>query len=379
MKLKAVLFSLLLLVVLTSKTVFADYKKPIITKVPLYRLVLNLEKQKDTDPDEAHNYYALGRLYAMAYAQKGDSMEAILRIGESDYIPYYGFQETMPNFFFKATKDSVKNAFSRECLNRAISNFKEAVKLDSTDLPSLLGLAWSVDQMGNKTEARSRYIAILRKAMKYDRNDYTSIETAETAGYLVRLLNPQMDKEEIAALNDKIKKFKPTYMISPVLIPLVDNADINELVNNNAKVKFDLDATRQVKQWQWLSPKAGWLVYLNDNVADVTSGVQLMGNVSFNIFWENGYKAMSSLDDNANGLIDGKELKNLAVWNDKNSNGISEKSELTYLTNMDVESLTYQYTKENKQLLKNDKGIKFKNGKTRPTFDWFPKCQNPAL
>ena len=41
-----------------------------------------------------------------------------------------------------------------------------------------------------------------------------------------------------------------------------------------------------------------------------------------------GYEPMSMLDDNCNGWLEGNELSGLSVWQDRNSNGVSDMGEV---------------------------------------------------
>jgi hypothetical protein len=359
MKTKGVLLSILLISCIAAR---ADYPKPAIYRVPLYRLVVNLETIKETDPKDPHNYYALGRLYAMAFAQKQDTLEAILRKGEEDFFPYYGIDRNLPHFFaVKTAKDTLQD-FPWECLDRAILNFRYSLSLDTTYVPSLLGLAWCLEQKGNREEA-----------IKQEKNNYTTLETAETAGYLIKLLDQEKDKAEIDQLQLRIGGFKPNYMISPVLIPLGETVSFEELTDTAAHVKFDLDGTGFVKEWEWISDKAGWLVYRKGDET-IENAMQLFGNRTFNIFWDNGYKALASLDDNRDGLLSGSELVNLAVWQDRNKNGISENGELHPLSSLGITALNCDYEESGNRLLVSPQGVQLGNGRTRPSYDWFPRC-----
>ena len=46
------------------------------------------------------------------------------------------------------------------------------------------------------------------------------------------------------------------------------------------------------------------------------------------MFFENGYQALAALDDDGDGYLTGKELEGLAVWRDKNGNGICDAGEV---------------------------------------------------
>ena len=314
----------------------------------------------------------------MAYAKKTDTAEATRRAGEEDITPYYGFPINLPHYFaVDSTSDSLKKKFAMESLERAIANFDESLKLDPNYIPSLLGYAWSQEQLGQKEEAIKGYRLILKRANK-DGAVVSRSEANETAKYLIKLLDKEQDKEEIERLKKSIASYKPDYMISPILIPLGEDLSFEELIDTSAEVLFNLDGTGQ-KRWQWITPKAGWLVYLNNPKETIESGFQLFGNVSFNIFWENGYQALSTLDDNQDNKIGGAKLSNLAIWQDLNSDGVFEKGEAKTMNDLGISSLSFDFEKKNSRLLFNSKGVEFNTGKISASYDWFPRCMDKAL
>lgn len=361
------------LALLARVSMLADFNDPNIEKVPLYRLIQNLEKQKDEDPTDPHAFYAIGRLYAMAFVKRTDSVDAIHRVGEEFYLPFYGYEKNLPHFFQIRTKaDTSRKNFAKECLDRAIENFKTAVKLDSTYIPSLLGLGWSYQHAGDSLQAERLYRTIIRRAAKTEKDDYISIETAETANYLLQLLDPRKDSLEIVSLSRKVKDFKPNYLISPLLIPLEENLSLEQLVDTTASVAFDLDGSGGIGNWEWTSKKAGWLVYTPKG-KEISDGMQLFGNRTFNVFWKNGFDALAVLDDNGDGKINGEELLNLSVWTDQNKDGKSEPSELRSLGSLSIESFTYKYTTLSTRVLKAATGIQYKDGHTSALYDWYAR------
>ena len=60
---------------------------------------------------------------------------------------------------------------------------------------------------------------------------------------------------------------------------------------------------------------------------------------TFWCFWENGYQALASLDDDGDGWLTGKELDGLAVWRDTNGNGVSEPGEVKTLSECGIAAL----------------------------------------
>lgn len=68
-----------------------------------------------------------------------------------------------------------------------------------------------------------------------------------------------------------------------------------------------------------------------DGKGRINSVLQLFGNVTFWMFWRNGYEAMRALDDNGDGSPAGGELAGLGPWRDENGNGVSERGEVRAL------------------------------------------------
>ena len=117
--------------------------------------------------------------------------------------------------------------------------------------------------------------------------------------------------------------------ITPIVVSLRNGAAARDLENHSARVAFDADGTGLQKHWTWITRDAGWLVYDPHNTGKITSGLQLFGGVTFWMFWENGYQALAALDDDGDGMLTGRELKGLAIWQDLNGNGVCERGDVT--------------------------------------------------
>ncbi len=104
----------------------------------------------------------------------------------------------------------------------------------------------------------------------------------------------------------------------------------------------------------------------------MTSGLQLFGNVSFWLFWDNGYEALSALDDNGDGQLTGKELDGLAIWHDANGNGICDPGEVRPLSDYGIVALSCRYERDPAhpdRICFSPRGVVFADGSTRPSFD----------
>jgi len=356
----------------------AIFLRPDLDKVPVARLVENLEKLAKDKPKDPEITLNLARTHAMAYAKKVSEVEVNTRTPNA---PWLGFTPTrVPFGKVEATEDKEKLKAAQANLEKAASWYEATLKIDADNATARLGLAWVTEQAGKKNEAIKLYRGLVEDAWEKQKEKDLQVLgitgetiTTEAGGYLIALLDAEKDKDELASLKDRIAKLKKLPRpITPIAVPLADGLTAADLENRNARVTFDADGSGEKKSWSWISPKAAWLVYDPKGRGDITSGLQFFGSVTFRLFWSNGYAALAALDDDRDGTLSGKELAGLALWHDANGNGVSDAGEVRPLSDHGIVSLSCQW-----QVLKGhaDKiafspiGVTFKNGKTRPTFD----------
>jgi hypothetical protein len=135
---------------------------------------------------------------------------------------------------------------------------------------------------------------------------------------------------------------------SPLILDLDRNGKLDLLSASSPtnKSKFDLIGDKESKfstaKTGWIAPQDGFLALdLNGN-NKIDSGKELFGEHSFDPApkkriraknFEHGFKALAIYDDNADKKIDAKDkvFKKLVIWQDKNSDGISQKEEIRSL------------------------------------------------
>ncbi len=120
---------------------------------------------------------------------------------------------------------------------------------------------------------------------------------------------------------------------------------------------------------------AAWLVYDAVGCGQITSGLQLFGNVTFWIFWRDGYAALVALDDNSDGMLSGAELKVLALWCDANSNGLSEPGEVRPVSEFGITQIACSGEVFSEDTKWNSRGVTFSDGSTRPSYDWISRSE----
>jgi hypothetical protein len=96
----------------------------------------------------------------------------------------------------------------------------------------------------------------------------------------------------------------------------------------------------------------------------------MFGNVTFWIFWRDGYAALGSLDDDQDGALRGAELRGLALWQDRNGNGVSEPGEVQPVTDWGITSLSCAGETGPTGDSWCPTGVTLDHYRTRPTYDW---------
>jgi hypothetical protein len=152
-----------------------------------------------------------------------------------------------------------------------------------------------------------------------------------------RPLNPA-ETEEAKKLRGAIAKIEQTpRVVTPIVFSLSDQpATLADLLEENKIVRFDLDGDGRTEWWPWVNAETGILVWDPKGKGRIESGVQLFGSVTWWMSWRNGYEPLASLDDDRDGFLCGSELKGIAVWQDRNGNGISDRGEVVPATSRGI-------------------------------------------
>ena len=347
-------------------------------QVPVDRLVANLEVIAKERPNDVWVQVNLGRAHGMAYAQKTETVLAAReRAAPNNQWPFVELSAPFVPFRVQPTSDPIKQASAAAHLRAAIEHFRKALEINASHGIPRLSLGWCLEQSGDKAGAIATYREVIARnapvdpttgAGSPDRNMYVAEEAIR---YLIPLLDPAQDAAEIASLRQRQEKIRGfPRPITPVVIPLHDDMSLREIVGCDKTVKFDLDGTGSAP-WTWISSDAAWLVYDQIGRAEIRSGLQFFGSVTFWMFWENGYDAMGALDDDHDGRLAGSELRYLSLWRDLNGNGVSDRGEVQSPSAYDIVSLSYDYALMPDQTPFVARGVEFRDGSTRPTWDVF--------
>lgn len=325
--------------------------------------------------DKALVDFHIGRLHAMAYALKVEqaATDAQAYPNSRYELPDFGDEPDHLQFEVIQTKDPKKRVAAMAHLKLAIDHLQKAVQADPQFLPAQLGLAWCFDQSGQRDKALPDYRKVFKQAYESERtapggmvNWSMAVETAE---YLTAILDPVKNARELSDIKSKTAELEklPRY-VTPVVIPLRDDLTIEQVLVDQ-RVQFDLDGRGKHLYRNWISSDSGWLVFDSDQQGQIDSGLQLIGSVSFWLFWRNGYEVLGALDNDRDGWLEGDELEHLAIWQDVNANGVSEPGEVRGLEHWGIEALATTGRHHCQNVLVSPEGLRLTSGETRPTWD----------
>jgi hypothetical protein len=137
-------------------------------------------------------------------------------------------------------------------------------------------------------------------------------------------------------------------------------------------VTFNLDGSDLAHRWPWVKPDTGILVWDPEHTVAITSGTQLFGSVTWWFFWSNGYQPLAALDDDGNGWLSDRELSGIAVWRDKNQNGVADPGEVIAATVLGIRRIAVRPYGAMSGGLYHPFGIQFQDGNSVATYDWVP-------
>jgi len=394
-----------------AKAMFLSFQT---RQVPMDRLFTNLQQRLAQDTNDFETTYDLARLHSMAYSTNLNTIE--VRTNNRPEFYYPGSDSGVPQSVYQWTA-SAERVAALNHLTNAIRLYERAIVLLKRSnyvssawlvLPLELGHAWCLDQAGNRQEALKAYRKTLDLAWKQEvTGDFSFSEwvqdkwnavksgnnplrttnhrgyvgpgvcfSEETIGYMLKLLDPVKDAKEIADLQSRQKTLQTTgRAVTPLLVPTVPGACFSDLVDAHAKVPFDLDGSGHSRWWGWITPQAAWLVFDPRDQGKITSALQMFGNVTFWIFWRDGYAALASLDDDHDGVLRGSELRGLALWQDLNSNGVSDPGEVRSVLDWGVTAIGCRGDLHPTGISWCPDGVTFSDGTTRPTYDWMAPSQ----
>jgi len=231
---------------------------------------------------------------------------------------------------------------------------------------------WKAFQRSAPLEARVKYQPLfgLERLVSYEAgNSYVRMAgTAPLSPTVNRRV--QQIRKHIGMLNRL-----PSGGVTPIVFSLKAWTTLAELRDDRRTVSFNLDGSGRAQHIPWVKSDTSILVWQPDGRTAITSGRQLFGNVTWWMFWQNGYQALDALDDDRNGWLSGRELLGLAVWCDRNGNGRSDPGEVTPVIATPIRAVRTHADGSSAGSPFSSNGLRLSDGRLLPTYDWTPAPQ----
>ncbi|MBK2356768.1 hypothetical protein [Francisella hispaniensis] len=214
-------------------------------------------------------------------------------------------------------------------LTREETVLREDFKEQSSELRGVFGLYDNFDTLNDEvTETFNDYLE----------DGELDINLGEDTGAEDALVDIALDIAEKTRQAEQTRVFS----FDPLTFDL--DGDGIETVSFEQGVLFDHQSTGVKEGMGWVSSDDGLLVRDLDGNGTIDSGRELFGDNTLKADGTkaaHGFEALSELDSNADGIFDvnDTEFENLQVWQDTNSDGISQANELKDLSQVGVSSI----------------------------------------
>lgn len=136
--------------------------------------------------------------------------------------------------------------------------------------------------------------------------------------------------------------------------------------------RIDLDGTG-VKEWEWVGPDDGLLVWMKD-LKGTPVAKDLFGGHTWSKSFNNGFEALFMLDENKDRVLTGEELAHIGIWQDANSDAIAQAGEIKPVAAWDITKLRVTYRGTHSRAASHGGAIR--NGRKLHVWDWW-SAQRP--
>jgi tetratricopeptide (TPR) repeat protein len=181
-----------------------------IKEVPVAEVLETLTALAEASPKDALIRHRLARTHAEAYSRKSGTVK-VMPGKESEGVWFQlnpgQFPPHIP-FVVSRVDDPVKLKAASEHLERAIARYREVLQLEPENLSARLGLAWCLEQAGDKAKAiaefRETIDAAWIKEIEFRPADWKMNSIVrEGSKLLAAILDKQADAQEIKALHQR--------------------------------------------------------------------------------------------------------------------------------------------------------------------------------
>lgn len=146
------------------------------------------------------------------------------------------------------------------------------------------------------------------------------------------------DSSQEAAENEQ--EARDYTALSPIAIDL-DGDGLHTIGIGSSNVLFDLNGDGNVEKTAWLNPNDGFLVIDSNNDGQINDINEMFGGDKRG----EGYAKLQLMDTNRDGVISSTDeaFNDLLIWQDANSNGVTDDGELATLGEANIDTISVDY------------------------------------
>lgn len=371
--------------------------------VPVDRLIASLDQRLAVAPTNADLHGQLARAHSLKYALAVHQVDVF---GQSE--EHSSLYEKCPPFLSDPTLPVEKMGEGRfQSLLRAIDHYRKAVSLDPKQPTYFLGLGYTLQQAsknadrimalegvdvedeaiaGREKTFEDEALEAYREAFDLSKDSRFDVcrPIAEEAGSAILSIiekrdisDPELAREYKYIKRKIIDIGSVPGAITPIVFSFSRERSFKSMITIEHTVEFDLDGLGK-RLWPWVSSDTYFLVWDGAGTGNITSGRQFIGSVTWWLFWRNGYEVLSALDDNRDGWLGGAEMKGLAAWQDRNSNGVSDLGEVQSLDALGIVRLGTAISGMVENMPYCARGVQCRDGSFLPTYDWIAQPVTPG-
>jgi hypothetical protein len=223
---------------------------------------------------------------------------------------------------------------------------------------------YTVNQYGNLIPAEDEHLYADDLNVQ---NTYTVTKSFNNRSYGYAYSNGTKQCGEITMGGNKYVLKHHVYT-SPIVLDMDGNGKIEASAGkwlphkyeNGRIVEFDINGDGFGDLVEWVGPNDGLLMVYKEGKE--VNGMDLFGEAGG---WVHGYEKLQVYDTDTNKVLEGEELAQLSVWQDKNGNAKVDSGEVTSVKELGITSISIDHDK-------NMVASFVQNDTTKTVWDWYP-------
>ncbi|MCI6988286.1 MAG: hypothetical protein MR902_01785, partial [Campylobacter sp.] len=262
---------------------------------------------------------------------------------------YYGGAYSIGGYYPSTpSKPSLPNIPYIECYNEPYLNSMMIVKLPSLNSArSMVALNYM-----SKDNSFNLSSPLLKDSLSPSSLNQLNLSTLNSStikqsNLNLNPLNSNLNHNTLNLNNTTLNNTSNSNSLNTPSSTLNNTNTLDSTNSNSNKIYFDMNSDGfKERMIEWMSDDEAVLVHDINNNGLIDNGSEILGNNYISNLTNSksidSFTLLKEFDTNKDGVIDIKDKRSLALWQDKNKNGITDEGELTYIgdTNSPIKNIS---------------------------------------